>query len=99
MVTSGLHRRTAGSNPQDASMGTCGCGATQVVTVSLACRTLTSWAVLAFQMKMAPPSEPEHTNSLWLPIRDTCMVQSRELERWSHGCPLSYKPSCYHHPG
>ena len=63
-VTSGLHRRTAGSNPQDASMGTCGCGATQVVTVSLAGRTLTSWPDLAFQMNMAPPSDPEHTNSL-----------------------------------
>lgn len=53
-------------------MGTCGCGATQVVTVSLARRTLTSCPVWAFQMKMDPPSEPEHTKSLCSPIRDTC---------------------------
>ena len=55
-------------------MGTCGCGATQVVTISLARRTLTSCPVWAFQMKMDPPSEPEHTKSLCSPISDTCVA-------------------------
>ena len=80
-------------------MGTRGCGATQVVTVSLACKTLTSWPVLAFQMNMAPPSEPEHTNSLWLPIRDTCTVHGQQSEQWDNGFPSFYCPSCCHHPG
>ena len=69
-------------------MGTCGCGATQVVTVSLARRTLTSCPVLAFQMKMDPPSEPEHTKSL-------CSQSETPAEHPSLAYVLRACPSCH----
>ena len=53
-------------------MGVCGCGATQVVTVSFARSTFIRRPLAALQMKMEPPSEPEHTKSLRSPMSDTC---------------------------
>lgn len=53
-------------------MGVWGWGATQVVTVSFARSTFTRRPLAALQMKMEPPSEPEHTKSLFSPMSDTC---------------------------
>lgn len=53
-------------------MGVWGCGATQVVTVSFARSTFTRRPLAELQMKMAPPSEPEHTKSLRSPMSETC---------------------------